>query len=104
PLFLRVEPVKLTTAFLWPLFAALVTFGADEINIHPLSVPDTQFSYTDEKARAVFLAAEFNNWNTTATPMKRDDSGKWTVSVSLVPGRYDYKFVCDTLLCHAFTD
>jgi len=53
------------------------------------------FTYTDTKAKAVFVAGEFNHWSTTATPMKRDESGKWTAQVALRPGQHAYKFFVD---------
>ena len=54
------------------------------------------FTYADPTAKAVFLAGQFNNWSPTATPLHKDDSGLWTASVPLKPGRYQYKFVVDS--------
>jgi WD40 repeat protein len=53
------------------------------------------FTYTDARAKAVFIAGEFNHWSTSATPMKRDDSGKWTAQIALRPGEHAYKFFVD---------
>ena len=33
------------------------------------------FEYEDENAQAVFLVGSMNNWNTTATPMEKDENG-----------------------------
>lgn len=54
-----------------------------------------RFTYYDPAAKAVYIAGDFNNWNTTATPMKRDERGIWSVVLRLPPGRYEYKFIVD---------
>ncbi|HKI82936.1 MAG TPA: isoamylase early set domain-containing protein [Candidatus Krumholzibacteria bacterium] len=52
------------------------------------------FEYTDASANSVALAGDFNEWNTTATPMEDPDGdGTWSVVVKLKPGSYGYKFV-----------
>jgi 1,4-alpha-glucan branching enzyme len=51
------------------------------------------FRYSDAEATEVFLAGEFNQWNKSSHPMKKDDSGVWTASLPLRPGKYAYKFV-----------
>ncbi len=53
------------------------------------------FTYENPKARAVYLAGDFNRWNAFALPMQKDSSGVWTITVPLVPGRVQYKFVVD---------
>jgi hypothetical protein len=42
------------------------------------------FTYIDTKAKEVFIAGEFNHSSTTATPMKRAESGKWTAQVASI--------------------
>ena len=54
-----------------------------------------RFTYYDPEAKAVYIAGDFNNWNTTATPMERNEQGVWSVILRLPPGRYEYKFVVD---------
>jgi len=54
-----------------------------------------RFTYTQPGAGAVFLAGDFNDWSTTATPMARDENGVWSVVVTLTPGAHEYKFVVD---------
>jgi hypothetical protein len=45
-------------------------------------------------ARTVSLAGDFNDWSTTATPLKpAGASGAWVVTVPLTRGRYRYAFV-----------
>lgn len=56
-----------------------------------------EFRYHNPNARTVFLAGDFNGWSTSTTPMSKDAAGAWTATVSLQPGRYQYKFVVDGL-------
>ncbi|HUK84068.1 MAG TPA: glycogen-binding domain-containing protein [Verrucomicrobiae bacterium] len=53
------------------------------------------FTYADPSAKEVFLAGQFNNWSPTATALRKDDAGVWSVAITLKPGRYQYKFVVD---------
>ncbi|MFO7369629.1 MAG: glycogen-binding domain-containing protein [Bacteroidales bacterium] len=46
------------------------------------------------KAKSVYLSGSFNNWSTSETPMKPDESG-WTVCLNLPSGKYDYKYIVD---------
>ena len=50
-------------------------------------------------ALAVFIAGDFNDWNVEATPMKKGRGDKWSVSLALPPGRYEYKFMVDGVWC-----
>ncbi len=54
-----------------------------------------EFTCLAPQAQAVFLAGEFNNWNTAATPMKKDSAGKWRITIRLPPGQHPYKYVVD---------
>ncbi len=62
------------------------------------------FSVRAPQANCAFLAGSFNDWNPDALPMRKDAAGKWTVSVKLKPGRYEYKFVVDGEWCSRATD
>ncbi len=53
------------------------------------------FAYTDAKAKAVFVAGQFNDWSATANPLKKDETGVWTVTIPLKAGKQTYKFVVD---------
>ena len=47
-------------------------------------------------ATTVSVAGTFNNWTVDADMLKKDKkSGLWVAKISLVPGDYEYKFVCD---------
>ena len=47
------------------------------------------------QARTVSLAGDFDGWDATRLPLRREGSGLWTVEVPLRPGRYQYAFVVD---------
>jgi len=46
-------------------------------------------------AEAVFVAGSFNCWQTSATPLQKQASGRWVVELMLEPGRHEYRFVVD---------
>ena len=47
-------------------------------------------------AEAVALVGDFNGWDTHATPMRREGSGRtWSAQIPLEPGRHEYAFVVD---------
>jgi hypothetical protein len=62
-------------------------------------VPDTDnkyvFYYKNERAREVYLAGEFNNWNPYSLPMKKNTSGLWEREIDIQPGSYAYIFIVD---------
>lgn len=53
------------------------------------------FTWKDSSAKSVFVVGDFNEWNTTATPLQKDSSGLWTTPVSLKEGDHSYKFLVD---------
>jgi len=56
---------------------------------------NVEFSIRAPAATKVYLAGEFNEWNSTATPMKKQSNGDWVVTMQLRAGTYQYKFVVD---------
>ena len=51
------------------------------------------FRFRCPGARAVTLVGDFNHWDGSAHPMSPDDRLEtWTLTLSLEPGRYEYKF------------
>ncbi len=73
----------------WLLISIVIGLGPEKVE------GGIRFTYYDPRARQVYLAGDFNGWDVTATPMKRDDQGVFSVVVPLGPGRYEYKFVVD---------
>ncbi|MBV9008130.1 MAG: glycogen-binding domain-containing protein [Verrucomicrobia bacterium] len=54
-----------------------------------------EFSYWNASAQHVFLAGDFNSWNTTSTPMARAPGDLWKVALTVQPGHHQYKFIAD---------
>lgn len=46
-------------------------------------------------ARNVFVAGDFNGWDSDRTQLRRGRSNIWQRDIKLRPGRYEYKFVID---------
>jgi 1,4-alpha-glucan branching enzyme len=44
-----------------------------------------------EGCDSLYLVGDFNDWNSTAHSMQRNDDGSWTLTLELEPGR-DYQF------------
>jgi 1,4-alpha-glucan branching enzyme len=61
-------------------------------NAKPLTV---SFVFPAPKARRVSLAGDFNNWDFRDMPMYKASDGVWYLSVSLIPGRHEYRFIAD---------
>ena len=53
------------------------------------------FEFYAPQAECVELSATFNNWNPRETPLKKEKDGKWKATLSLPPGRYEYRFRVD---------
>ncbi len=47
------------------------------------------------QARSAAVAGSFNNWDLHQTPMRKDSGNGWKATLSLPPGRYEYRFVVD---------
>ena len=55
----------------------------------------TEFSLSAPRAKSVFIAGSFNQWNLSAHPLKQDKKGVWKLSLPLGAGRYEYRFHVD---------
>lgn len=71
------------------LLIAILSLGPERVE------GGIKFTYYDPNAKQVYLVGDFNNWDVTATPMKRDEKGTFYVIVELSPGRHEYKFYVD---------
>jgi 1,4-alpha-glucan branching enzyme len=47
------------------------------------------------EAMSVYVAGEFNGWDTQSLPMKKDKDGVWRSKIKLLPGRHEYKLFAD---------
>ena len=52
-------------------------------------------SFLAPETESAALAGDFNDWDPTRHPMKKDKKGVWKVSLNLAPGTYQYKFFVD---------
>lgn len=60
----------------------------------PVAHKAVQFSLVAPGALSVTVAGDFNDWNTTTTPLFPTQSGgSWKVTIRLPPGRYNYAFI-----------
>jgi 1,4-alpha-glucan branching enzyme len=56
---------------------------------------EVRFQFPAPEVKEVYLTGDFNDWNTKSHPMKKDKNGDWEISISLQPGRYEYRFFVD---------
>lgn len=47
------------------------------------------------EAKQVFLIGDFNQWNTSSHPMKRNVDGSWHLAVPMGHGGHHYQFLID---------
>jgi hypothetical protein len=78
-----------------------VVLAANPAGNAELAAVPTQFVFDDRTARRVSVVGEFNGWTPGKTPLTRLESGLWTVTVPLAPGRHVYAFVLDDTLVKA---
>ncbi len=55
----------------------------------------TEFNLFAPQAKAVFLSGDFNAWDPSSHPMKKDKNGVWKIFVNLDPGQHQYRFRVD---------
>jgi 1,4-alpha-glucan branching enzyme len=54
------------------------------------------------EAKTVFVAGSFNAWQTVEYRLEKKEGGFWETTVPIAPGRYEYKFLVDTVwVCDA---
>jgi 1,4-alpha-glucan branching enzyme len=53
------------------------------------------FVFDKENAKSVFVAGDFNNWDSKAKKMTKAKDGSFRARLSLTPGQYQYKFIVD---------
>jgi len=65
----------------------------------PAPAAEVEFSCHAPDAQSVFVAGTFNDWNPESLPLAKDVDGKWTASLPLQPGHYEWKFIVDGQWC-----
>jgi hypothetical protein len=78
-----------------------VTLAANTAGSADVAAVPTQFVLDDRTAKRVAIVGEFNGWDASKTPLTRLESGLWTVTLPLAPGRHVYAFVLDDTLVTA---
>ncbi len=62
----------------------------------PEEIPEIiELTFRSPDSGSVFVAGDFNGWDTRSLPMKKDKDGIWKLKVKLPPGRYEYKLFAD---------
>ena len=53
------------------------------------------FTYSAPEAQSVLLAGDFTGWQQAPLSLKKDKTGTWKKTISLPPGRYEYRLLVD---------
>ena len=53
------------------------------------------FEFDQNTNHKVYLAGDFNGWNYSKTPMRKNPKGKYRVTLNLKPGRYQFRYYAD---------
>jgi 1,4-alpha-glucan branching enzyme len=53
------------------------------------------FSYQAPEAQSVSVAGDFTDWQQAPVGLKKDKTGVWKKTISLPPGRYQYRLLVD---------
>jgi len=56
---------------------------------------EVEFVYSNPSAKNVFVAGNFNDWNSSRDALSKDKKGLWRLTLPLKPGHHQYKFVVD---------
>ncbi|HVM61105.1 MAG TPA: isoamylase early set domain-containing protein [Verrucomicrobiae bacterium] len=54
-----------------------------------------EFRFNAPDAKSVGLAGTFNGWDAARAPLQKQTGGRWSTTLTLEPGRYEYRFVAD---------
>ncbi len=60
-----------------------------------------EFTFFGPAASQVALAGDFNNWQTEAQHLRRDENGWWKLNLKLQPGEYRFKYLVDGAMWQA---
>lgn len=69
-------------------------FAPDRYSAKKMAKP-VNFVCVAPSAGEVSLVGDFNGWNGTSTPMKRQPDGAWLIQVPLHHGHHQYVFMVD---------
>jgi 1,4-alpha-glucan branching enzyme len=57
------------------------------------------FSLKAPFAQSVLVAGDFTDWQEAALALKKGKDGAWSKTLTLAPGRYEYRFLVDGEWC-----
>ncbi len=60
-----------------------------------ISEQTVNFEFYAPLAKQVRLAGDFNGWNASKCPLKKQKDGHWTAALNLKPGSYQYRYQVD---------
>lgn len=63
----------------------------------PSAGVEVVFERYSPQSHSVDLVGTFNDWTLGKNPLRRDKAGRWSTTLKLKPGSYEYKFVYDGL-------
>ena len=69
--------------------------GALSVTEAPKGASGTVFEVLAPGASKVSIAGAFNNWNPDEKLLEKNADGKWSITIELAPGTYEYKFLKD---------
>jgi 1,4-alpha-glucan branching enzyme len=53
------------------------------------------FSHVAPEAQSVLIAGDFTGWEEAPLALKKQKGGVWKKTVTLLPGRYEYRLLVD---------
>ncbi len=59
------------------------------------SMLKVEFSLYAPDANKVYIAGQFNDWDTKSLPMKKSRDGSWRITLKLPRGKCEYKYFVD---------
>lgn len=61
-----------------------------------MATPTKQtFRFSSPTAVRVLLVGDFTHWQQRGIPMQRGKDGTWAATVTLPPGKHNYRFIVD---------
>jgi len=65
--------------------------------LKPKNTPKSRevFELDAPAASNVLLAGDFTGWQSEPIQLKKDRKGRWKTTISLPPGKYEYRFMAD---------
>lgn len=69
--------------------------SSNKSNVKNASQKSVDFEFYAPLSKEVRLAGDFNGWSASKCLLKKQKDGRWTTSLSLKPGSYQYRYLVD---------